>query len=179
MEWILDDGPFGTLVSAQPSIDLSTWPEGELFVAPATSGDASKDKSGRRPAALKAKSSVSGSSVITVFDFPERSNAWFILYSHLRKNTGGSANLAEHQSIAWLLDSRHRDAVLVTQDKFSAFLALAELGRSRVCHPFELWHHLFTAGRLSREQYRDLMERTLRRGSQGLPGFPWRFLPLP
>lgn len=178
MKWILDDGPFGTLVFTLSPVDLSKWPDAELFVADATAAAASSDYSGRRQAALDVTSKSTGVHVITVFDVLVDSPAGSILYGHLRKGTGGSANLAEHQSIAGLLTHDDERSALVTQDKHAAFLALAELGRSRVCHPFELWNHFWTEGRLEEAQYRDLMDRTTRM-DRSLPGVPWRFLPPP
>jgi hypothetical protein len=178
VKWVLDDGPFSHLTKELAPGDLEKWPDSALFIAAATAAGALNDRSGREQAALAVKSRATGASVITVFDVLLPSRAGSILYEHLRKGISESANLAEHQSIAWMLTERVGDLVFVAEDKHAAFLALAELGRCRVCHLFELWDHFRSEGLLNDSQYQGLMNRTLNRakgGMKGLPGIPWRF----
>lgn len=122
---------------------------------------------------LAARSSTNGAAIIMPFTVTVRSTAGTILYNHLRTGSGGTANLAEHECIAWALTDPARASVLVTQDKHAAMLALAELGRGRVCHPYELWEHLLSQGHLTPQQFDDLMNATSRR-DRSIPAVPWR-----
>lgn len=99
-------------------------------------------------------------------------DAFGILYEHLRQPVESSANLAENQAIAWALAERD-DAVLVTVDKRAAVLALAELGRSRVAHAFDLWMQLRDECNISTEEYDELCDATLR-ADQSLKVLPIR-----
>lgn len=173
MTWILDDMAFGDIARVVPPNELSTWSYGELLLANATTQAASQDPSGRRQAALAATSGMSGEAIITSFTVTVGSTTGTILYTHLRTGSGGTANLAEHESIAWALTDSTRGSVLVTQDKHAAMLALAELGRGRVCHPYELWEHLLSQGCLTRQQFGDLMNATNKR-DRSIPAVPWR-----
>jgi len=80
---------------------------------------------------------------------------------------------------AWIVDdgplSHRSDAVFVTQDRRAAMLALAELGRSRVAHPFDLWLHLQDRDLIRRAEFKELCRRTVT-ADTGLPGVPWRLL---
>ena len=97
-----------------------------------------------------------------------------MLYEHLRKSSGlTAANLAEHQTIAWAVTEKEQ-AVFVTADRAAATLALAELGRSRVCHPVELWRNLLDDGMITDTQWQALLQRSLRE-DKSLPGVPWRY----
>jgi len=173
-KWILDDGPFGSLACEVSKENLRKWPSGELLVADATADDAKQDRSGRREAALRIESDLTGGPVIDTFEVRVGSPAGRILYEHLRKGHRGSADLAEHESIAWALTIEEATAILVTSDKHAAFLALAELGRCRVCHPYEFSRHLFSQHRISENQYKALMERTSK-ADQSIPEIPWAF----
>lgn len=171
--WILDDGPLDTLAAEVNVQSLEAWPVGHLFVAHATAEAAKEDPTGRRAVVLGAMSRGNRGPVIQPFDISVGSTAGEILYSHLRRSVGPTgANLAEHQSIAWaLVECPH--AIVVTRDKYAAYLALSELGRCRVCHPFEFWQWLKETELLSEAQLQALNERT-RRADQSLPGVPWR-----
>lgn len=122
---------------------------------------------------LTARSGTTGAGIITSFTVTVGSPAGTILYTHLRTASGGTANLAEHESIAWALTDPVGDSVLVTQDKLAAMLALAELGRGRVCHPYELWEQLQAQGNLTQNQFQDLMRATSRR-DRSIPAIPRR-----
>ena len=173
MRWILDDMVFGDIARVVPPGAVSGWPNGELLLADATARAATLDDSGRRQAVLAATSSGTGAPIITSFTINVLGPAGTILYTHLRTGTGGTANLAEHESIAWALIDPLADSVLVTQDKLAAMLALAELGRGRVCHPYELWAHLLAQNYVTRQQFVDLMQATGRR-DRSIPERPWR-----
>ena len=170
--WILDDAPFHSLSCEIDEATLKSWPGGDLLVADATAQAAAQDKSGRRQQALSVVSESSGDTAIGTFQVGVASPAGNMLYAHLRKDVRGTADLAEHQSIVWAL-LEAPDAVLVTRDKHAALLALSELGKCRVCHPYELWSHLHEADRITAAQYRALLDRSAREDTS-LPGIPWR-----
>ncbi len=172
MKWILDDMVFSDIACAVPSSDLSTWPSNELILADATAQAAGRDRSGRRQSVLTARSETTGAAIITSFTVTVGSEAGAILYDHLRTGTGGTANLAEHESIAWALTDSDGDSVLVTRDKHAAMLALAELGRGRVCHPYDLFERLRSQGYLTQQQFEVLMNSTSR-NDPSIP-IPWR-----
>lgn len=91
-----------------------------------------------------------------------------------------STNLAEREAIAWA--SVHgKDAVLVTADARAALTALAELGRQRVAHPFDLWLELREQGVLPPAEFENLCQRTRRRDQrlQRMPERIARFLGSP
>jgi hypothetical protein len=150
--WILDDGPLDTLSNVVDAASVTNWPANRFKVADATAGDAS----GTRKALLQAQPSPFAQFSVTM-----DSRAADILYNHLRQPSRSDKNLAEHQSIAWSL-AECEDAILVSGDKRAAFLALAELGRSRAAHPSELWLHLLDSGLVTTAQFEDLCERTSR-----------------
>lgn len=71
--------------------------------------------------------------------------------------------------------------MFVTADTRAALTALAELGRMRVAHPFDLWLHLREQGVLATSAFKALCQRTKRR-DQGLERMPDRvakFIGLP
>jgi hypothetical protein len=121
---------------------------------------------------LAAKAGATGAAITTSFTVTVGSKAGNILYYHLRTGTGGTADLAEHESIAWALTQSDGDSVLVTRDKHAAMLALAELGRERVCHPYELFEYLHSRGCLTQQQFEDLLNSTSRK-DKSIP-IPWR-----
>jgi len=173
MRWILDDMALGDIARVVPSSDLAAWPNGEFLVADATAQAAVQDHSRRRQGALGATSHATGEQIIIPFTVTVGSPAGTILYDHLRTGSGGTANLAEHESIAWALTEPAGDSVLVTEDKQAAMLALKELGRGRVCHLYELWEQLLSQGHLTRPQFDELMGATSRRDNS-IPAIPWR-----
>jgi hypothetical protein len=175
MKWILDDMVFENIASVVSPGDLSTWPDGELLIADETYRTASQDGSGRRQSMLAVMSGATGTAIIASFTVTVGSEAGNILYNHLRTRTGGTANLAEHESIAWALTDASSDSVIVSRRKHAAMLALSELGRGRVCHPYELFEHLLSRGHLTQQQFDDLMNVT-RRSDQSIP-VPWRLSP--
>ena len=164
--WIIDDGPFDHLALAINASALGAWPADQFFVADATANAAS----GLRRALLDATPTP-----FVSFDLPVDSDGFDILYKHLRRPTSSTANLAEHESIAWALTDRP-DAIFVAVDKRAALLALAELGCGRVAHAFDLWIHLRDQGLISQVQFEKLCEMTLNK-DQSLPGVPRRCQP--
>jgi hypothetical protein len=173
VKWILDDMVFGDIAQVIHESTLSAWPSGELLLADATAQAASEDRSNRRRKLLQTKSVATGEPVFTPFEVTVLSQAGDILYNHLRPGRNDSEDLAEHQSIAWALTDPDQDSVLVTLDKVAAMLALAELGRGRVCHPYELWDDLRLRHYLDEPQFNDLLQATAKR-SRGIPAIPWR-----
>lgn len=161
--WIIDDGPFDHLARTIDTGVLGAWPTDEFFVADATA----KAANGPRRELLDAAPTPFAS-----FDLQTGSDGFDILYNHLRPAARGTANLAEHESIAWALTERP-DAILVAVDKHAALIALAELGCGRVAHAFDLWIHLRDRSLISQQQFGGLCERT-RKGDQSLPGIPRR-----
>ena len=173
VRWILDDGPLGVLAETVGPAPLASWPAGELLIAEQTAADAAVDKSGRRAGLLTVQ--ADGKRVIDVIRVPLGSQAAHILYHHLGRGSDDTEDRAERQAIAWAI-AVDTDSVFVTHDKRAALTALAELGRCRVAHTFDLWMHLRASGRLAADQFDQLCERTARR-DDGLPGVPWRVRP--
>lgn len=155
MKWMLDDGPFGVL--AQHFDPGWAWPTGSLFVVREVADGAPNDRYGRRQALL-AMRSPSGPPTITIHDGGP--DAASMLWGHLRPQNATAVCATE------LLD-----ATFVTMDKRAAYVALAELGRSRVAAPFELWDWLERSGHSSVTTFRDLCALTAKR-DQGLSGVP-------
>lgn len=157
--WIVDDGPLDTLAAVVTHAVFAGWPRGRYFLADATARAAT----GRRLPFAAAPCEV--------FSITMGTPAWNLLYT-LRLPSAGTADLAEHEAIAWALLERP-DAVFVTSDKGAAALALAELGRGRVAHTFDLWLHLLEERLVSAIEFQQLCESTQRRGT-GLPRMPER-----
>jgi hypothetical protein len=170
--WIIDDGPLDWLAQSVDPSDLAGWPRDRFFVAAATATAAREDAQHSAAAKRRLALLECQNTAIATFDIQMGSRASEILYTHLRQPAMTSANLAEHQAIAWALEERD-EAILVTVDKRAAITALAELGRTRVAHAFDLWIELRERGLISPEQFASLCEAT-RRGDQGLPGLPIR-----
>lgn len=83
-----------------------------------------------------------------------------------------TVNQAEREAIAWAL-THEPEAIFVTTDRRATVTALAELGRERVAHPFDLWLYLLDRELLSSTDFRSLCEFT-RRKDQGLERMPDR-----
>lgn len=106
MKWILDDMVFNDLACEVPPSDLAGWPDVVgLMLADETAKATDRDGSGRRQALLAVKSPATTATVIKSFSVTSDSEAWSILYDHLRTGPGSTKNLAEDQSIAWGVDS--------------------------------------------------------------------------
>jgi len=164
--WIIDDGPLDQLALTLPPLATASWPKGRFVVAEAT----------RTAAKGKRKELLDGSpDTFDTCEIKVGSAAFHVLYGHLRLPWGPVANAAEYQAIAWAIAQR-QDAILVTLDKRAAMLGLAELGKGRVAHAFDLWLHLRDAGLVTKEQFTALCEAT-KRSDQALPGIPLRCSP--
>mgnify|MGYP001765908661 CR=1 FL=1 len=176
--WIIDEGPFGLLSLNVDHGRIASWPAGEFAVTGTTALAAQRDPSRMRVGALSVKSQEQDGSVIRVIEILTDTDAARVLYEHLRKDqVVASDDLAEHEAIAWALTSGE-EAILVTMDRRAALTALAELGRGRVAHAFELWTHLFEAGRIVQDEFVELCRHTLAK-DQGLPGIPWYVQKMP
>ena len=169
--WIIDDGPLDMMAAELDAPAVASWPQERFFVAEATYA-ASQEHGSRRRAFLHAKS-ANGQSVIRTFDVLVGTQTGLVLYDHLRRHHSSSADLAEHQAIAWAIVERPT-ATVVTADKAAATLALSELGMDRVCHPMEFWKYLEDASLITTEVWGALCERLLR-ADRTLPGLPWRY----
>lgn len=134
INWILDDGPLGALAQCVESDQAATWSRDHFWVPNSCAIAAAQDKSGRRPRWLMANG---GPFQPTALD----ESGLELLYTHLRPSQSTIVDLGEHEAIAWGL-TISPEAVFVVCDKRAAVLALAELGRHRVCHPFEFWRAL-------------------------------------
>lgn len=170
IRWILDDGPFDALASLVEPSSLALYTSGRLIVAPTTARETRHSRS--RARFLEARTS-DGRSVVEAFDFlvgGDDAAGEIFLALHGEEET--VTNRAERESIAWAL-AHAEDAVLVLEDKRAALTALAELGRARVAHSFDLWIDLFEAGVVTATEFQDLCERTRRRDS-GLNRMPER-----
>ena len=159
--WILDDGPFGVLAGVVNATEVESWPPDQLFVAEKTASDA---EGSSRQALLDANPTP-----IRTFRVELGTPAADVLFEHLRHPEGSpTANLAEHQSIAWAICDR-TDAVLVVVDRRAAILALAELGCGRVAHAHDLWLHLRENGLVGPQQFDALVDATCKKDQSKVP----------
>lgn len=168
--WIVDDGPLGDLATV---FDASwSWPADTLHVVETVARGAAKDKSGRRGRLLSMKD-AKGVGCIIIHPVAVDTEAGKMIYGHLRKNASISdEHLGEHESIAYCAHD-DRSAIFVAADKLACFLALAELGPSRVASPFDLWWDLKARGLITKEVFDRLSQRTAK--TSGLQGIPLRF----
>ena len=156
LRWILDDGPLDVLASLPDLTTLGLYPTGSLCVAPATAEAARQSESRTRLLGIAAADGG------LLFDRPQifltDEDPVGSVYLDLR-GEGSPLGSAECEAIAWA--SVHaEDAVVVIEDKRAAFAALAELGRSRVAHPFDLWIELLESGAVSTADFEHLCERS-------------------
>jgi hypothetical protein len=169
-EWLVDDGPFGEL--ARVFDPGWSWPAGTLHLVEEVASAAVLDKSGRRSRLLGMRSDT-GDPAIVVHALALDSPAAEMLYEYLRPDsTNTTKNLGEHASIAYVA-RENASAVFVAADKGACFLALGELGRSRVASPLDLWFDLAARQLISQAQCQTLCETTVRLSA--LPGVPSRF----
>lgn len=167
VRWILDDGPFGYLAKVIDPRDNAHWQADVLLVAGKTAADASPTSQ----SLLDLR--VGDEPLVAAFEIRLGSNdpAEQVLIE-LHPDTGSTANLAEYECIAWALE-HGSDAVFVCADKRASLTALAELGRERVAHPFDLWLDLRKRKWLSPRGFDQLCQLT-RKHDQGLPRMPRR-----
>lgn len=171
MQWILDDGPFDTLADLAEPRNLRRYPPGKLVVAGQTTEDA--DGSRARVRLLEVETRE-GDRLVDSFEiFLGGDDPAGEIFLQLLGEEQTTVNRAELESIAWVLAREDRDALFVTADKRAALTALAELGRSRVAHPFDLWIELLDQGAVETEEFQNLCERTKGK-DQGLRRMPPR-----
>jgi hypothetical protein len=168
--WLLDDGPFGLLAkNLNPSWN---WPASCLHIVKEVALAAQEDRSGRRTSWLGLRQG--SRSVIEVHPIMAGTAAAKFLFEYLRPNApGATKNLGEDASIAFCAKEQS-DAVFVTMDKGAAFVALAELGPTRVASPLDLWRELFAEGLIDESQFSNLCDAVVK--ALGLPGTPARVL---
>jgi hypothetical protein len=130
--WIIDDGPLDMMARCIPPHVYSAWNQDFLAVVEAT--EASAQQNPRRSQLLQ--QACFEILPVIVGDVTDQ-----ILRQHLHRPFNAT-NLAEHQAIAWSLAHPDRPSVLVLADRRASLLALAELTRCHVAHPFELWDTL-------------------------------------
>lgn len=167
MRWILDDGPFGHLASIVEPEQACGWEAGVLVVAGATA-DAASPRSRSLLESRRGDQPVIGTFEILLGAGDPVEH----VLGELHPDVSSTTNLAEHESIAWA-QVHGLDAVFVSADKRAALIALAELGRHRVAHAFDVWIDLRRRGWLSAEAFGQLCELT-RKHDQGLPRIPGR-----
>ncbi len=169
IRWILDDGPFDDLATTKPA-NLGTYSTGLLLIAPTTEREASRSSARKR--LLEAERS-GGEQVFQVFDvLLAEGDPVGETFLELHGGERTPTNRAEMEAIAWALHEA-RDAVFVTADLRASMTALAELGRGRVAHPFDLWIELLQAEALTPADFEALCTRTWRK-DQGLVRIPSR-----
>lgn len=173
LRWILDDGPLDQLARFADPATLTRGAAGSLLVASTTARAAAVSE--RRRALLELDCAdgrlVEEFSVEIGDDDPA---AEILLELHGSENT--RLDLAEREAISWAQvhgASAGGQAVFVTSDQRATVTALAELGRGRVAHPFDLWLDLLRQGRIGRSQFEKLCEAT-RNKDQGLERMPTR-----
>lgn len=171
--WIIDDGPLNWLARFLSPDDVATWPMNQFYVPEATATQASEEIAGADRDAARRRALLNlEKPTIQTFSIEMDSEASDILYTHLSQPAGTNANLAENEAIAWSLTERS-NTILVTVDKRAAMLALAELGRGRVAHAFDLWLYLREMNLLSSDQFDQLCNAT-KMSDQSLNNLPLR-----
>ncbi len=167
MRWILDDGPFGHLAGAVDPQDATHWQPDVLLVAGTTAAAATPISQ----ALLDVR--VGGKAVVGTFevrlgsgDLAEQT------FNEFHPDPTSPTNKAEHESIAWA-QVHGLDAVFVCAGLRASINALAELGRGRAAHPFDVWLDLRDRGWLGPQAFRQLCELTLKH-DQGLLRMPKR-----
>lgn len=167
MRWILDDGPFGHLAAVVELDRVSEWELGVLVVAEATADAASPRSRALLEARRAAQPVIATFKILLGAGDPAE-----VVLGELHPDVSSTTNLAEHESIAWAL-AHGSDTVFVSADKRAVLIALAELGRHRVAHAFDVWIDLKQRGWLSSETFSHLCELT-HKHDQGLPRLPSR-----
>lgn len=145
------------------------WPAGKLLVAGSTHGAARQSSVRRR---LLAATNEQGQRIFETFQvMVEKEDPAGRILLELHTDETTTTNMAEREAIAWALTHGH-SAVFVTADKRASLTALAELGRSRVCHPFDLWLELLDAALISGSGFQELCEATRKKdlGLERMPG---------
>jgi len=167
--WLLDDGPFDGLARHSGHLDL-TAADCQLLVSSATAR-AAGTSAGRLE--LLELTRPDGSRLVEVFEvLLEGDDAAGQVFTELHREERTTLNEAEREAIAWAL-VHDSEAVFVTADKRAALIALAELGRERVAHPFDLWLELRDGGGVAAEAFQSLCTAT-RNADQGLERMPDR-----
>ena len=167
MRWILDDGPFGHLAKVVQHQGTAGWEGGALLVAATTAALATP------PSQALLDLRAGDQPLIATFEIRLGANdpAEQVLID-LHPDSTATSDLAEHESIAWA-QVHGLDAVFVCADRRAALTALAELGRGRVAHPFDVWLDLRQRGWLPPHLFARLCQLT-RNHDQGLPRIPRR-----
>ena len=168
MRWILDDGPFGHLAGTVDPEDATLWQPDVLLVAGTTAAAATPISQ----ALLDVR--VAERAVVDTFEIRLGSGdpAEQTLIE-LHPDPASRNNKAEHECIAWA-QVHGLDAVFVCADLRAAFTALAELGRGRVAHPFDVWLDLRERGWLTFGAFERLCRMTRKHDRGGLPRMPER-----
>lgn len=153
----------------------TAWPSGHLLVAE-TSVDDARRKKARRTLDLLGQRGSDAELLIDTFAVPLgiRDPAEAI-FRQLHEGSDGqllATDRAEREAIAWAL-AHAEDAIFVSLDKRAVLTALAELGRGRVAHSFDLWLHLEENGWLDLSEMQSLCELT-KNHDQGLERVPGR-----
>jgi len=167
LRWILDDGPFGHLAKAIDPEDTNHWQADALLVAGATAAVATPTSKALLEVRVDAKPIVATFEIRLGSGDPAEQ-----VLIELRPDTMSTADLAEHESIAWA-QVHGLDAIFVCADRRAALTALAELGKGRVAHPFDVWLDLRKRGWLNPGVFERLCQLTLKH-DQGLPRMPAR-----
>ena len=112
---------------------------------------------------------IAESSAFQSFSIMMDSGAAEMLHKHFRPTAGrATANLAEHQSIAWAI-CEQPEAVFVVIDRKATILALAELGCGRVAHAHDLWLYLRDKELINPSQFESLCRATCRIDQSQIP----------
>ncbi len=170
MRWILDDGPFGHLAGTVDPKDTAHWQADVLLIAGTTAAAATPISQ----ALLDVR--IGDEALVATFEIRLGSgDPAEQAFMELHPDPTSPNDLAEHESIAWA-QVHGLDAVFVCADVRAAFTALAELGRGRVAHPFDVWLDLRERGWLTFAAFKRLCEMTRKhdRGRRGLPRMPGR-----
>lgn len=163
----------GHLASVVEAAQVTGWDAGRILAAATTLDSAREKRGAERTRALIAARTAQDEPVVAecLVEHGASDPAAEILVE-LHGESGTTTNLAEREAIAWCL-ARDSSGVFVTYDKRAALTALAELGRGRVAHGFDVWLDLLDLGWIRRGQF-DTLCKLSRKNDPGLERMPGR-----
>jgi hypothetical protein len=156
--WLLDTGPLGLLALNFDFDEEREWPAETLHV---TSHVVEEARNHAKVSQFLQRETANGRCV-RVHEITARSAAGQRLASIRGDAATALKNLGEDASVALCLTDLDQ-AILVTDDNRSAFMALQELGRTRVSTSYDLWLSLFADSLISLTVARSLCEATRRK----------------
>lgn len=159
-------------VVAPALVDRAQWKADTWVTSECCAQELMQENRKQSPQSRLMRMMVGDAAVVTVMPVVPHTPAWTMLFQHLRPDDRSStANLGEQECIA-LCTTTVTDSVFTSLDKKALALALAEIGSSRVAHPFEMIASMWEGGLID-DAARDLAWHAIQRHSNQPP--PWRF----